>query len=178
MTQEEFTAVVDQWYDPLYRFALSLCSNPDNALDLTQNAFRKLASKSHQLRDTSKAKSWLFSVVQREYIDDYRHNRRFPKTHIDATLPIADTATPAPQGDSIDAQKAIDALSQIEERFRAPIALFYLQDFSYKEISELLEIPIGTVMSRLRRAKDHLRKILEAPAQTTRNKTIPFPKEA
>lgn len=178
MTEEEFENIVERWYDPLYRFAISLCGNPDDALDLTQNAFRKLASKSDPLRDPSKAKSWLFSVVHREFIDDYRHSRRFPKTEFDASVPLADSSTLAPNGESLDAEKAVAALSQLDIRFRVPIALFYLQDFSYKEISEQLDIPIGTVMSRLRRAKDQLKQILEAPAKSTRPKTIQFPKEA
>lgn len=178
MTQEEFAIVVDRWYDPLYRFALSLCGKPQDALDLTQNAFRKLACNSKKLRDPSKAKPWLFSTVHREFIDDYRHEQRFPKSQFDANLTIADENAPAPKGISLDAKQAVEALSQLDERFRAPISLFYLEDFSYKEIAEMLDLPIGTVMSRLRRAKDHLRKVIEKPAQARSADTIPFSREA
>lgn len=60
--------VADAWYDPLYRFAFSLSKNPDDALDLTQSAFYKLIEKIDDIRDPSRVKSWLFSVVHRAYI--------------------------------------------------------------------------------------------------------------
>ena len=78
-------------------------------------------------------------------------------------------------GDSADCEVVLQALQTLDERFRAPLALYYLNDFSYRDIAKALEIPIGTVMSRLRRAKDQLRAILETPAK--QNQTIPFRKE-
>lgn len=178
MTKEEFTAVVDRWYDPLYRFAISLCGNPEDALDLTQNAFQKFARNTDKIREISKAKSWLFSVAHREFIDGYRHAKRFPKTELDsAPLPTDDSSKNTAER-SLDASLALQALSLLDERFRAPITLFYLEDFSYKEISETLSLPIGTVMSRLRRAKDQLRKILEAPKTAKAAEPIKFPRKA
>ncbi|MBK1877321.1 RNA polymerase sigma factor [Pelagicoccus mobilis] len=178
MTKEEFTAVVDRWYDPLYRFALSLCSNSEDALDLTQNAFQKLARNQEKIRDLSKSKSWLFSVLHREFIDNYRHAKRFPKTQFDTAPLPPDEQSKQTAERQIDASLALEALAQLDERFRAPITLFYLQDFSYKEISETLELPIGTVMSRLRRAKDQLRQILESPKKNTSSAPVPFPRKA
>lgn len=178
MTQTEFTAVVDRWYDPLYRFAISLCSNPDDAMDLTQNAFQKFAKNEDKIRDPSKSKSWLFSVLHREFIDGYRHAKRFPKTEFEtAPIPPDDSSKDTAER-QLDASLALDALAQLDERFRAPITLFYLEDFSYKEISEALDLPIGTVMSRLRRAKDQLRQILEKPEQTQPSKSVPFTRKA
>lgn len=161
MTKELFNEIVRLWYDPLYRFAYSLCHNPDDALDLTQDAFQKLARKSDSIRDGNKIKSWLFSVLHREFIDIYRHERRFPKTSLElVTLPQdPDAASP---GEGLDAAEALRCLQQLDPRFRAPLVLYYLKSFSYKEIAETLEIPIGTVMSRLRRAKDQLRALLDA----------------
>lgn len=167
MTKEEFSAEVHLWYDPLYRFALSLCKDHDNALDLTQNAFQKLATKADTLKDRKKIKSWLFSVLYREFVDDYRHARRFPKTSLELVTDITEDRDPRNDA-ALDADALMTALGQLDTKFRAPISLFYIEEFSYKEISKMLDIPIGTVMSRLRRAKDHLRKALESqPRQQT-----------
>ena len=178
MTKETFTAVVDRWYDPLYRFAISLCGNPEDAMDLTQNAFQKFARNGDKIRDPSKSKPWLFSVLHREYIDGYRHAKRFPKMELDSAPVAADDHSKDSAQRKLDASQALDALAQLDERFRAPITLFYLEEFSYKEISETLSLPIGTVMSRLRRAKDQLRQILESPAQTKYDRPVPFPRKA
>jgi len=161
MTEKAFRQIVEQWYDPLYRFAYSLCRNPDDALDRTQNTFFKLAQNADSIRDQKRIKSWLFSVLHREFIDDYRHEHRFPKTSLHHVT-LSATSSPPPRAEGIDATQALRCLKQLEPRFRAPLTLFYLQDFSYKEIAETLDIPIGTVMSRLRRAKDRLRDLLES----------------
>lgn len=159
--ENAFRQIVEQWYDPLYRFAYSLCRNPDDALDRTQNAFFKLAQNADSIRDQNRVKSWLFSVLHRDFIDDYRHERRFPKTSLHHVT-LSATSNPPPSAAGLDAAQAIRCLKLLEPRFRAPLSLFYLQDFSYKEIAKTLDIPIGTVMSRLRRAKDQLRDLLES----------------
>jgi RNA polymerase sigma-70 factor (ECF subfamily) len=68
--------IAEEWYEPLYRFARSLSKNPDDAMDLTQSAFFKLTAKIDEIRDHSRVKSWLFSVVHRAYIDQYLSNER------------------------------------------------------------------------------------------------------
>jgi len=179
MNQEHFKSVIGEWYNPLYRFALSLCSDENNALDLTQNAFFKLAKKKDSLRDPTKAKSWLFSTLHREFVDQYRRNRRFPSQSIDS---ITEPQTPHGQfgQNRVDAQLLMSALAELDEKFRAPLSLFYLEHFSYKEIAEILDIPMGTVMSRLRRAKDHLRAAMTCGTKETAEPkaAIDFYKEA
>lgn len=176
MPPELLNDVVEQWYHPLYRFALSLSRNPDDALDLTQSAFHKLALHFPTIRERSKIKSWLFSVVHREFIDQYRRQTRFPSTTLELVAEPAEEKKALP-GTAVDAQSMLVILSGMDEKFRAPLTLFYMESFSYREIAQVMEIPIGTVMSRLRRAKDLLRKKLEEGAHSSNN-TIPFQKEA
>lgn len=178
MARISLKQVAEEWYEPLYRFALSLARNPDDAMDLTQSAFFKLTGRMDEIRDPSRIKSWLFSVVHRAYVDQYRHHSKFPKTAIDAVPEPAQAQDTSP-GDGNDAETVLQALQSLEERFRAPLTLYYFNNFSYKEIAEALDIPIGTVMSRLRRAKDQLRVIIEEPGKHSASDTpIPFKREA
>ena len=90
--------------------------------------------------------------------------RKAPDVAYEAEL----ESLPAPRVDSanqIDGQAAVRALTQLDETYRAPVAMFYLEDMSYAEISECLEIPIGTVMSRLARGRERLRKILSPESE-------------
>lgn len=159
----EFNDLVGSWYGPLYRFALSLAHNEDDAQDLTQTTFLKWAKKGNTLRERSKAKTWLFSVLYREFLDQARRAKKFTQTElVDEKLPAANSPSAERQ---IDAATAVAALKKIDKRFQAPLMLFYMENHSYQEIAEILDIPIGTVMSRLRRGKDRLRTMMETTAE-------------
>lgn len=158
VSAEFFRQLVDAHYEGLYRFARSLCRNQDQACDLTQQTFAIFAEKGTSLKDPGKAKSWLFTTLYREFLRHYRRNRRI-ENHDPEILEDVLPAVEPPQSDSLDQKRVLTALDKVEEAFRAPLVLFYLRDFSYAEIAEILEIPIGTVMSRLSRGKSHLKKI-------------------
>ena len=166
MAVVDFEEVVERFYAPLYRFALSLARDMHEAGDLTQQTFVIWAEKGHQLRDPSKVKSWLFSTLHREFLGARRRETRFPERDLDASAEAGELPVIAPSGEaSLDGATVLSALRGIDEVFRAPLALFYLQDHSYKEIAEVLEIPIGTVMSRIARGKEALRTRLAPLAE-------------
>lgn len=156
-----FQSTVREWYDALYRFAFSLSRNPDDAADLTQNAFYKFADKGGSINDPTKIKSWLFSVVYREYVDQFRRRGRYPESPLELVPEPAANHRPEAMADRLDSREVLHQLAKVSEKYRVPLTLFYLKSFSYKEIAATLEIPIGTVMSRLRRGKDQLRELLE-----------------
>ena len=167
----EFEELVRAWYDPLYRFAFSLTGRREEALDLTQNAFLKWARKRGSLRKRSKAKSWLFTVLYRDFLDQARRANRFPNVQLnEEVMPQNEGSEPRRQFDS---ELAVRALGTLDEHFRAPLALFYFENHSYREISEILDVPIGTVMSRIRRGKDRLREKLET-SRERENTVVPF----
>lgn len=160
MSSELFTQLVDAHYVPLFRFALSLTKNSSDAGDLTQQTFFIWAKQGHALREEGKAKSWLFTTLYREFL---RGRRRSERVTALEDLGAAEADPPAPEVDmvsSMDAGLVLEALQEVDEVYRAPLTLFYLQEFSYKEIAEMLEVPIGTVMSRLSRGKGQLRAAL------------------
>jgi len=169
----EFEQIVDTHYAALYRFALSLARSEATAADLTQQTFYLWAAKGHQLRDRSKVKSWLFTTLYREHLGTKRHEARFPHVELDeVTAELPETAETGAV--EIDAAVAREALQKIEEAYRAPLTLFYLQDFSYREIADVLSIPLGTVMSRLSRGKAELRRLLLDAVDTAQRKITPF----
>lgn len=172
-SDDAFTQLVDAHYAPLYRFALSLARNSADACDLTQQTFYVWATKGAALRDVSKVKTWLFTTLYREFL---RGRRRGTRLTAIEDLPPGENDVPAAEADlalKMDADLVVEALQDVDEAFRAPLTLFYLEDISYQEIADMLEVPIGTVMSRLSRGKAQLRAALAK--KESAQKVIPFP---
>jgi RNA polymerase sigma factor (sigma-70 family) len=160
MDELSFENIVNAHYEPLYRFALSLARSEADAGDLVQQTFYRWAVKGSQLRDKSKVKSWLFTTLHREFLGHRRHEDKFPKVEIsvlaeEGTELVADSPLMQNQ---LDGASVVKALQQLDEIYRAPLALFYLEEHSYREIAEILEVPAGTVMSRISRGKELLRQ--------------------
>src|ERR1700744_1313590 len=160
MDELSFENVVNAYYEPLYRFALSLARSEADAGDLVQQTFYRWATKGGQLRDRSKVKSWLFTTLHREFLGQRRHEDKFPKVEI-VTDEGHELVAQSPALDQqLDGASVMTALQQVEKTYSAPLALFYLEEHSYRDIAEILEIPIGTVMSRISRGKQLLREII------------------
>jgi RNA polymerase sigma factor (sigma-70 family) len=164
-------------YAALYRFALSLIQNESDALDLVQQAFYLWAAKGHQLRDAAKLKTWLFTTLYREYLAVRRRQSHYPQV----TLEVLEHEPVSPSAETVerlDSDVVLRALSQLDEVFRAPLALFYLENLSYKQIAEMLGVPPGTVMSRLSRGREQLRRRLarELDLDMSHNSASPPPK--
>ena len=174
MSNDAFAQLVDAHYAPLYRFALSLARNAADAGDLVQQTFFIWATKGSSLRDASKAKAWLFTTLYREFLRGHRRDSRATSLE---DLPPAEQDVAAADIDRVarlDAATVMAALQSVDEVFRAPLTLFYLQDLSYQEIADVLHVPIGTVMSRLSRGKAQLRTALEREERAPAAKVIAF----
>jgi RNA polymerase sigma-70 factor, ECF subfamily len=152
----DFEQLVEDFYMPLYRFALSLSRQPFEAADLTQQTFLLWASKGHQLREESKVKTWLFTSLYREFL----RGERKRALESDSKDELPDVGYPSMAANNLDGDTVVRTLFELEEIYRAPLSLFYLQEHSYKEIADILHLPIGTVMSRISRGKAELRKQL------------------
>jgi RNA polymerase sigma-70 factor (ECF subfamily) len=162
-------------YAPLYRFALSLTQTEAKAMDLVQQTFYLWAAKGHQLRDASRLKGWLFTTLYREYLATRRLESRYPQVSLEV-LDNEPAAATAETVERLDAKVVLSALSRVDDVFRAPLALFYLEGLSYKQISQMLQIPTGTVMSRLSRGRDQLRQMLAREFDVAANKnSTPIP---
>lgn len=157
----DFDELVTRFYEPLYQFAFSLTRAEQDACDLTQETFYVWATKGHQLRDPSKVKTWLFTTMHRQYLQQRRRSTRFPQVDVQEAE-SQHSAEPVTPKWNLDASAVLHALSEVDGSYRAPVALFYLQDFSYQEIAEILKVPLGTVKSRISRGIGQLRDLLRA----------------
>lgn len=159
--------LVDEYYQPLYRFAYSLAKNEADAVDLTQQTFFRWMKKGHQLRDEKKVKSWLFTTLHREFLSSRRRATKFPHIEMEMVESELPSVTTDAVG-SMDADIVLEMLEQVDERFRDAVTLFFLKEHSYKEIAEILDVPIGTVMSRISRGKQQLKELLSTAASQAR----------
>jgi RNA polymerase sigma factor (sigma-70 family) len=161
--QHFFHHLVKSHYQDLYRYAFSLAKKPEDAADLVQATFTIWAEKGHQLQDVSKAKSWLFTTLHREFLSLYRKAQQSFSAAADPTYELEKLISPGPSVETrLDAKTVLEALSSLDETFRTPLQLFYITDLNYREIAEVLQVPLGTIMSRLARGKIHLRERLLA----------------
>jgi RNA polymerase sigma-70 factor (ECF subfamily) len=151
----EFEKLVNVYYRDLYRFGLSLTGSEADAADLTQQTFYIWANKGHQLQKAASVKGWLFTTLHREFLKTRRRRNRFPNESIDECAEDLPNVPPN-CAERIDSQTLLRILGEIAEDFRAPLVLYYMEDLSYKEIADVLALPLGTVQSRIARAKIQL----------------------
>lgn len=148
-----------EYYQGLYRYAYRLTGSATEAEDLTQETFVKALSHFHQLRDAERVRPWLYSILRHEYLQRCRaQQQRGVTISLDDCAGLAEPAPDPP--DYVDAELLQRGLLQLPEEFRTPLILAYWEDFRYQDIAELMGIPIGTVMSRLWRAKQWLKRWL------------------
>jgi RNA polymerase sigma-70 factor (ECF subfamily) len=155
----DFAQIVAQYYEPLYRFAFSLTRAEPDAKDLTQQTFYIWAAKGHQLRDVSKVKTWLFTALRREFLNIRKKCSRLDYSELsDEDQNIACVSPDLVN--SLDAVRVVELLQHVNEPYRSAVALFYMEDFSYQEMVGILEVPIGTVQSRISRGVGKLQRLM------------------
>jgi RNA polymerase sigma-70 factor (ECF subfamily) len=144
----------------VYRYAYRLCGNATEAEDLTQQTFLIAVRKVHQVREAERACSWLLAVVRSCFLKSLRKLRPVAVGGLEEQ---PETTDETPEVDEVDRERLTAALADLPGEFRVVVLMFYFEELSYQEIASELEIPIGTVMSRLSRAKGHLRRRLGCP---------------
>lgn len=150
--------LIDDHYQVLYRYAYRLSGSQADAEDLTQQTYLLAQENLNQLRDPSAARGWLFTILRNAYLKSQRSQRHAKTVSLERVgEPEQEEALPK----SIDEKSLQKVIDELPDEFRIPLILFYFEEFSYKEIASQLELPTGTVMSRLSRGKEHLRKKLQ-----------------
>ncbi len=163
----------------LYSAALRMTRNPADAEDVLQETFLKAYRAYHTFQEGTNLKAWLYRILTNTYINRYRKAQRRPSEvdlgeiedlYLYRRIGSAETAEASRSAEDAVLDGFVDAdvknaVETLPERFRLPVLLADVEGFSYKEIAEILDVPIGTVMSRLHRGRKALQKALWKFAQ-------------
>jgi RNA polymerase sigma-70 factor (ECF subfamily) len=153
---------VRQYHRLLYGIAYWWTGSRSDAEELTQEAFFQAYRSRSGLRDTEAVKGWLVGILRHCHAQMHRKGHSKVEVSLDEMLDeFGDMNQPNTRAPDVGQALALhQSLDRLDERHRLPIVLFYFQDLSYREIAEALELPIGTVMSRLSRAREMLHQSL------------------
>ena len=146
----------------IYRAALRLCKTSHGAEDLVQETYYLALKKFDQLKDRDKSKNWLFAILRNVFLKDIEKKKNQIEVEFDSVCYFLRNRTHLENEILEDELKKTvrSALDKLDEKLREPIRLFYFEGHSYQDISSSLKIPIGTVMSRIARAKVRMKRDL------------------
>ena len=155
----DIAQLVADYHQAVYRYAYRLTGSVEDAEDLTQQAFLVASGKIGQLREEGSAKAWLFAILRNDFIKQCRKNTPIPAVDLELNV---DHVPEVVDEQEIDQQRLQQALNELPPDYRAVVLMFYFENLRYREMAEILGVPMGTIMSRLARAKDALRaRLLE-----------------
>jgi RNA polymerase sigma-70 factor (ECF subfamily) len=161
----DITRLVADHHAELYRYAFRLCGSAVDAEDLTQQVFLTAQMRLGQVRSAETARSWLFTILRNAYLKHALRRAPIPAASLD--LDLNTVPEDLPHDLEIDGEQLQLALNHLPDEFKLVLLMFYFEGCSYRQIAQRLNLPAGTVMSRLSRAKSHLRSVLlELPART------------
>lgn len=164
MTQH---AIDDQLRDHiprLRRFAFWLTRNPQDADDLVQSTLERALSRWESRRDAAALKPWLLSILYRSFLSTRKRSRRYASL-LERFHAVQPQEHPSAERE-VTAQAALDALQRLSAEQRSLLLWVSVEGLSYQEVAQVLDVPIGTVMSRLSRARQALRRSLEGEIRT------------
>lgn len=162
--REVLDTLIERYKLTLYRFCYHLTSNKHEADDLFQDTWVRAVEKIRQYDDSRAFNVWLFSIAMNRYRDKYRRAKRWlgkftdiPGENIESEEPIASEQMEDKETKAI----LVKCINELKDSYRIPLFLYYYKEISYEDIAKILDIPLGTVKSRLNSAKKKLKKKME-----------------
>jgi RNA polymerase sigma-70 factor, ECF subfamily len=159
LTREQLGEQIVALLPRLRRFARALTANVHDADDLVQTAVESALSHAHQLRPDAPLSSWLFGILRNAWIDECRGRAR--RTRVHAPEELGETVADASAARREDLWSVQVAMARLPDEQREVVALVLVEGLAYREAAELMNVPIGTVTSRLARARAALQAMLE-----------------
>ena len=161
--REAFGALVEQYRDNVYRLAYRMCGNAYDADEAAQEAFVAAWRALPNFRGDAKFSTWLYRLTTNAAIDVMRREKRHQTVGDGEMVDLADDAdSPQETVERTEQQEAVQkALSTLSEEYREVLLLRYMEELDYAEIAEVLQLPSGTVKSRINRGRQALKAILE-----------------
>ncbi len=165
ITPEIFEAEAMQFINDLYRTAVRLTMNQTEAEDLVQETYMQAWKSFEHYELGTNCRAWLYKILFNKF-DHYRRKKYTQAKYLQEAdeLVFANAAYSAPIPENLTDTEIIAALDKLPEHYRSVVLLADVHEFDYKEVAEILQIPIGTVMSRLSRARTQLKKSLSRVA--------------
>lgn len=154
--KRDIAELIDEHYGFVFGFLFRLSGSRSDAEDLTQQTFLSAHANLAQLRQPQKARGWLCTIGRNAFLK-LVSKRRTQAVDLDSVPEVAEHTDPDSE---VDGERLQNLLDEMPEEFRTAVVLFYYEGCSYREIAERMEVPIGTVMSRLARGKTWLRRRL------------------
>lgn len=163
--REEFKKLTYPHMKLLHNMALKYCGNTHDAQDIVQETFLMAFDKFHQLRDKSKCKPWLLRILKNNFLKSFQKKKNQQRIVETDYVQFLKETLSSGSAESLLVQasgrKTIqDCLDRLPVKYKEVLLLYYMEDLLYKEIAQTLDIPIGTVMSRLTRAREALKTLL------------------
>ncbi|MBZ0104792.1 MAG: RNA polymerase sigma factor [Sulfuricella denitrificans] len=159
-------ARIEEHIPSLRRYARALLGSRAPADDLVQDTLERAWGRFHLWRSGSDLRAWLFTIMHNLYVNQLRQGNYMP-----ATVPLDEEAwkvsVRAAQEDGLEMRDLMAALNRLPEEFREVVLLVGLEQLRYEEVAQVLDIPLGTVMSRLARGRERLRALMSATAPPT-----------
>lgn len=175
--ESRFRDEVIPYLDPMYGAAMKMTRNPQDAQDLTQETFLKAYASFESFQAGTNLKAWLYRIMTNTYINGYRKKQRQPYLGAvdeledwqlggaESTTAMSSKSAEAEAIDRTPANVVTQALNDLQEDRRMVVYLADVEGFAYQEIADIMDTPIGTVMSRLHRGRKELREVLGSYAQ-------------
>lgn len=160
---ESMDAMITEQIPQLRRYARALTGDRTSADDLVQDTLERAWGKLHMWRSGSNMRAWMFSIMHNTFINQIRKNKVATVSIDEDAL---DVPTRATQDDALEMRDLVSALTKLPDEYREVVLLIGLEQMSYEEVSQVLEIPLGTVMSRLSRGRERLRTLMAGTAES------------